>query len=142
MIRSPSGAKIRCGDRRADGDDTIVFGVPDTEGVISITGGVAGQVAFVNAFSLDFQSFSPLFADPAFTTEGFSATGTGYAMLKLRSGQIGALRLKEASMGMAEIFERRDDLLAAERFHPCTSHQRRPGRRRPYRLGARVRGRR
>lgn len=78
---------------------TIYYGVPDATVTFRVTGGVTGQNAFISAHSSEFESQSPLFADPALTTPGFSATGTGYASIKVRSGQSWSFEAEGGSFG-------------------------------------------
>jgi len=67
---------------------SIIFGVPNASSTLMVTGGVSGQVAFMQAYSADFMSFSPVFANADCTgNPGFTATGTGWACLNLKSGQ-------------------------------------------------------
>ncbi|MFT7507429.1 MAG: peptidoglycan hydrolase-like protein with peptidoglycan-binding domain [Acidimicrobiales bacterium] len=67
---------------------TITFGVPDATSTIVITGGVPGEVAFVEALSDEFQTFSDVFTDTSYTTAGFDGSGIGYALLRLKSGRV------------------------------------------------------
>ncbi|OGZ11959.1 MAG: hypothetical protein A3C93_05975 [Candidatus Lloydbacteria bacterium RIFCSPHIGHO2_02_FULL_54_17] len=66
---------------------TLVFGVPSATATLALTGGVAGQNAFINAFSNDFMSFSPVFTTTAYTTPGFDGSGNGYAQMKITKNQ-------------------------------------------------------
>jgi fibronectin type 3 domain-containing protein len=83
---------------------SIIFGVPDATELVTIKGGVVGQTAFVNAYSADFQSFSPVFTDDTYLTPGFSATGTGYAKLKVKSGQNWSFNVGSGQLGSAANF--------------------------------------
>ncbi|MDD2758582.1 MAG: hypothetical protein PHD72_04455 [Patescibacteria group bacterium] len=84
---------------------SVIFGVPDTTTTLSITGGVQGQVAFVNAFTSDFQSFTPVFTDTSYVTPGFSSTGTGYAILKTKSGYSWSFNVESGNYGNAGNFQ-------------------------------------
>ncbi|MDD4902650.1 MAG: hypothetical protein PHE24_05965 [Patescibacteria group bacterium] len=68
---------------------SIVFGVPDASSTLMITNGVVGKQAFVQAYSADFMSFSPIFNNENCTGEpsGFDAGGVGYACLNIKSGE-------------------------------------------------------
>ncbi|MFA4954017.1 MAG: hypothetical protein WC641_01770 [Patescibacteria group bacterium] len=83
---------------------TMTFGIPDGSMKLEITNGVAGQNAFVHAFSADLESFSPVFTSPTFVTEGFSATGTGYVMLKSKSGTNWSLNVEGGLYGSEQNF--------------------------------------
>lgn len=66
---------------------TLVFGVPNATTTFKLTGGVAGQNAFINAFSADNQSFSDVFTDTTYATPGFAANGDGFARIPINSGK-------------------------------------------------------
>lgn len=65
---------------------TLYFGQPDTTTTVTLTGGVSGQYAFILATSPNYQSYAPVYTDSTYTTQGFSATGTGFARVKVKSG--------------------------------------------------------
>jgi len=83
---------------------TLVFAVPDASSTIAITGGVSGQNAFINAYSDSYQSFSPVFTDTSYTTEGFDGSGNGYAKLSLKSGQNWNFNVMGGSYGSSANF--------------------------------------
>lgn len=66
---------------------TLVFSVPDSTSTVQLTGGVSGANAFIQAYSADSQSFAPVYTDTTYATTGFNGGGTGYARVKMTSGE-------------------------------------------------------
>lgn len=66
---------------------TIYFGVPDATTTVTLTGGVPGQQASVLATSPNYQSFGQIFTTTDYATPGFASNGTGYARIKVKSGE-------------------------------------------------------
>ncbi|MFA5166228.1 MAG: carboxypeptidase regulatory-like domain-containing protein [Candidatus Paceibacterota bacterium] len=66
---------------------TIYFGVPDATTTGQLTGGVAGQNAFIMAYSPEFMSFTDVYTDQTYTTPGFDGSGNGYYFMRVASGQ-------------------------------------------------------
>ncbi len=83
---------------------SLVFGVPDAVVAFVVKGGVSGQQAFINAYTPNFQSFVPVFTDNTYATPGFSATGTGYVRLRVKSGDTWSFNLQSGMMGSAGNF--------------------------------------
>jgi len=83
---------------------TITFGMPDATATIALTGGVTGQNAFINAYSDTYQSFSPVFTDTSYGTQGFDAQGRGYAILRVKGGQTWNFSVQGGSFGSAANF--------------------------------------
>jgi peptidoglycan hydrolase-like protein with peptidoglycan-binding domain len=78
---------------------TLIFNVPDATVTLALTGGIAGQNAFVNAFNTDSQSFSEVFTTTGYTTPGFNGSGNGYVRLKAKSGSTWNFNLEGGQMG-------------------------------------------
>jgi peptidoglycan hydrolase-like protein with peptidoglycan-binding domain len=78
---------------------TLIFNVPDATATLTITGGVAGQRAFINAFNNDSQSFSEIFTTTGYATPGFDGSGNGYARLNAKSGSTWNFTLEGGQMG-------------------------------------------
>ncbi len=78
---------------------SLVFGVPDATVVFAVKGGVAGQQAFINAYTPNFQSFVPVFTSDSYAAQGFSATGTGYVKLRVKSGETWSFNLMSGMIG-------------------------------------------
>ncbi len=68
---------------------TLVFGVPNSTSTVQVNlpSAVAGAKAFVQAYSADNQSFSPIYTTLTGTTQGFDGSGHGYARIRIDSGK-------------------------------------------------------
>lgn len=85
---------------------SIVFGVPDASSTLTITNGVLNQQAFVQAYSSDFMSFSPIYdnSDCSGDPTGFNASGVGYACLNVKSGENWNFNVMGGEMGSSANF--------------------------------------
>ncbi len=66
---------------------TLFFAIPDATTTIALTGGVPGQNASILAQSADYMSFTSVYTDQTYNTQGFANNGNGYAKIKVKSGQ-------------------------------------------------------
>jgi hypothetical protein len=88
---------LSSGDTGASVTTSLTFGIPDTTTTLTITGGVPGQFAGIEANSDYYQSFAPVFTDTNYQTPGFGSNGTGYARVKVKSGQIWNFNVQSGS---------------------------------------------
>ena len=84
---------------------TLVFGIPNATTTLKLTGGVAGQNAFINSFSSDNQSFSDVFTDATYTTAGFAGNGDGFARIPINSGKDWSFNVEGGMMGSNANFQ-------------------------------------
>ncbi|MDE1925501.1 MAG: carboxypeptidase regulatory-like domain-containing protein, partial [Patescibacteria group bacterium] len=68
---------------------TLVFGIPNSTTTVEVDlpNAVANAQAFVQAYSADNQSFSPIYTTPTGTTQGFDGSGHGYAHINIDRGK-------------------------------------------------------
>ena len=78
---------VSSGSTGAIATTTLVFGVPNSTTTLKLTGGVAGQTAFIQAFSSENESYTEVFTDTTYATPGFDGSGNGYARVLIDSGK-------------------------------------------------------
>ena len=83
---------------------TLVFAVPNATTTVTLTGGVSGAQAFIQANSADNQSFSKVYTDTTYATPGFNGSGTGYAEININSGEPWNFNVYGGTLGSAANF--------------------------------------
>lgn len=99
---------VSSGGTGAAATTTLVFGVPDatTTVTLHLPNAVSGAQAFIQAYSADNQSFSPVFTDTTYATAGFNgSTGDGYAIIPIHSGEPWNFNVFGGAKGSADNFK-------------------------------------
>jgi hypothetical protein len=82
------------------------FIVPDSVILTTVTGAPSSATdGFVRAYNGISESYTPIFSSPDYSTEGFSATGTGYIKVPVKSGYTWHLNLMSNNVFSASSYE-------------------------------------
>ncbi|MDE1874931.1 MAG: peptidoglycan-binding protein [Patescibacteria group bacterium] len=111
---------VASGSTGSTATTTLVFAVPDATTTIALKlpNAVTGAHAFIQSYSADNQSFSPVFTDTTYTTSGFDASGNGYAIIPIHSGTSWSFNVVNGSFGSSANFK---DSSGAEYWPPVIS---------------------